>query len=257
MTHLNRLVRFCYPYGAMRRVLWGPLRGARYVVAPGMGATYAFGIGTYNFAFFKRRLTGGAVVYDIGANRGQMTLFFARQVGPYGRVISFEPIRELLQSLQANVEANRWTARVQMVCCAASDEDGRARFWYDRQQCTKGRLHCLLPPGALSERRSVEVQTRTIDGLVQEGQPLPGIMKIDVEGGAEYVLRGARETIRVSRPSIYIELHSDAEAAAVCDELISTGYRAETLSGRHVQDPLGKPENPLWCYWRRTGLSAS
>ena len=37
------IARLLFPYGSVRRVLWGPLRGYKYVVQPGMGLTYAFG----------------------------------------------------------------------------------------------------------------------------------------------------------------------------------------------------------------------
>ena len=43
-----------------------------------------------------------ATVVDVGANVGNHTLFFSKQVGPKGRVFSFEPQRFLFQVLCAN-----------------------------------------------------------------------------------------------------------------------------------------------------------
>ncbi len=79
---LQVLARGFYPYGSVRRVMCGPVRGMRFVVGPGIGISYAMGLGTYHFDFLRSRCRPGMTVYDIGANRGQMALFFARQVGP-------------------------------------------------------------------------------------------------------------------------------------------------------------------------------
>jgi len=47
-------------------------------------------------------ITTGATVVDVGANVGNHTLFFSKQVGANGRVLSFEPQRFLFQVLCAN-----------------------------------------------------------------------------------------------------------------------------------------------------------
>ena len=44
-------------------------------------------------------ITTGATVVDVGANVGNHTLFFSKQVGSKGRVLSFEPQRFFLGTL--------------------------------------------------------------------------------------------------------------------------------------------------------------
>ena len=61
-------------------------------------------------------ITTGATVVDVGANVGNHTLFFSKQVGSKGRVLSFEPQRFLFQVLCANALLgqfrNIWPYRV-------------------------------------------------------------------------------------------------------------------------------------------------
>jgi hypothetical protein len=77
------LARLLFPYGSIRRVLFGPLQGYQYVVQPGMGLTYALGYGAGN-DFLADRVESGEVVFDVGGNRGQFALFFAELVGEGG-----------------------------------------------------------------------------------------------------------------------------------------------------------------------------
>ena len=77
---LNRAVRVAYPFGVVRGIHRGPLRGMKYRVAPGTGFTYAWGIGADQWSQLGRFLAPGDCVYDIGANRGQSTLHLAAAV---------------------------------------------------------------------------------------------------------------------------------------------------------------------------------
>ncbi|HEX7018454.1 MAG TPA: FkbM family methyltransferase, partial [Gemmatimonadaceae bacterium] len=56
---------------------------------------------------FDRLLHPGMVVFDIGANVGEIALAAARRVGPHGRVYAFEPVPHLYQSLEEHVAINR------------------------------------------------------------------------------------------------------------------------------------------------------
>src|SRR5262245_19256770 len=65
-------------------------------------------------AFLEGLNLRGLTIYDIGGFEGLYTLFFARAVGPTGRVICFEPIPASRQRILANVRANAFTDRVQV-----------------------------------------------------------------------------------------------------------------------------------------------
>jgi hypothetical protein len=78
-------------------------------------------------------------------------------------------------------------------------------------------------------------------------EPPPDFVKIDVEGAGAAVLRGAAKILEAGSPVVYIELHGPDEQRGVRDELLTRGYRARTLEGRLVDDPVAEWQSPLIC----------
>ena len=248
-SFLTIIVRWLYPYGSIRQVLLGPVGGLKYVVERGHGFTYALGMGSFNFTFLSRHIRQGMVIYDVGANRGQMALFFARKSGPTWHVYSFEPAPIPFQSLQRNITINK-LSNIHAQQCVVGRVDAEELFSYSDESPTQGALAALLPQpqDKLGSAQPFRVPCFSLDTLVQEHARQPELLKIDVEGSAAAVLEGARTTLRKFGPSIYIELHSADEQRAVRDELLPCGYLLETLQGRLIADPTAGWVSPLWCY---------
>ena len=239
------VLKLLYPRGRERRVLAGPLRGARFVVRPAMGVAYALGRDGQNLRALAGRVPAGGCAYDVGGNRGQVALLLARAVGPAGRVVSLEPVPALADDLERNLRLNGFD-RARVVRAAAADAEGTAEFDFSEAHATRGALRGTGPAGEAAGDRLV-VRTVTLDGLVAAGERPPDVLKIDVEGAAAAVLRGARAVLERHAPAVYVELHGPAERAGVRDELLARGYRAETLDGRPVQDPTADRAADLWC----------
>ena len=88
-----------------------------------------------------------------------------------------------------------------------------------------------------------------LDDLLREECP-PDLIKIDVEGAAAAVLRGAARILDERGPSVYVELHGPEEQAGIRDELLSRGYVAYSSTGEVVADPVNRWVSPLWCVKR-------
>ena len=241
------LVRLLYPYGSVRRVLLGPVKGLRYTVSRGMGFTYAMGVEFGNWAFLHRHVRPGMTVYDIGANRGQMTLFFSRTVGSSGSVISFEPEPEIYLTLERNIELNS-LGNVSTLQLALSDRDGFGSFAYSDDHSTQGKLDDVEKTYVIPGASTQKVRVARLDTLAAKGLPPPHVIKIDAEGGAAALLRGSVQVIEKYSPRIYIELHGPEEQAGVRDTLLARGYVARTLDGSIVSDPTDGWHSPLWCH---------
>ncbi len=241
-------IRRLYPPLAVRSVLRGPHRGTRYHVQDGMGLTYALGLDHWHFRFLAPKIRSGMTVYDLGANRGQMALFFSHLVGPSGKVLAFEPVPENVTWLRKNLALNDMH-NVEVFPVAAAADDQPKRFCLDAGRHTMGTLE-QNTSGDAWWNQVLEVQCLTLDSLLTS-QPPPNFLKIDVEGGGGDVIQGALQLLEKHRPSIYFEIHAGQPDAPELNALRLLkdrfGYQL-TLIGAPGADPFVPAWGmPIWC----------
>jgi FkbM family methyltransferase len=204
----------------------------------------------------------GTVVVDGGANCGIYTTVAARLVGPSGRVLSFEPGTEAFSVLTKNIELNHLT-NVRAHRAALSDRDGRARLYH----LGRGPISFSIGRPKSTAVKSEEVVTRSLDDVFrEEGIDRVGLIKLDIEGAEELVLRGAGQNIARSRPTIIFEVNAGAARQlglhpyGAWELLRSWGYRFFSLTGCADLRELEKPptadaiENVIAVHdrrWRR------
>jgi FkbM family methyltransferase len=157
--------------------------------------------------YLERALSSGKTFVDVGANLGIYALVASRIVGPSGRVIAFEPSVRSFMLLKANIKLNG-LPNVQIYPAAMSDKIGKA-FLYDGpdpSQNSLGRDFRL-------EAKGEEVMTQSLDiALGQASVEHVHVIKMDVEGAEELVLRGANKVIAAHRPTIIFEINQEASA---------------------------------------------
>ena len=169
------------------------------------------GIGRYVFAFrenyepelayLQNLLSPGGSFVDVGANLGIYTLVASRLVGNSGRVIAFEPSMQSFPLLQKNAALNELT-NICAVPAALSEKAGKVRL-YQAPCCPSGNSLAPLP----SFPESFEyVVTETLDDMLRR---IPArhvdVIKMDVQGAEELVLRGARKVVASMNPVIIFE----------------------------------------------------
>jgi FkbM family methyltransferase len=194
-------------------------------------------------AYLSRFLAPGMVVIDGGANCGIYTVVASKLVGPSGRVLSFEPGSEAFSVLTKNIEINR-LSNVRAHCAALSDTTGIARLYHHEHGPNSFSLG--HPGNTMID--SEGVVTRTIDEVVRdENASRVGLIKLDVEGAEELVLRGARKIIAHSCPTILFEANATAamrlglQAHGAQELLRNWGYRFFSLNGCSDLRELDKP----------------
>jgi FkbM family methyltransferase len=165
--------------------------------------------------------------WDIGANVGLYSLAGAKAVGSSGRVCAFEPIPRNLEYLRRHTELNGLT-NVDVVPAAVSDASGTVRM-------SEGQTPCECHMDAEGQ---FEVPAISLDSWQREtGAPLPGVIKIDVEGAETQVLRGASQTICHSRPVIFLALHGEQQRHDCATLLTEWGYEIQPAGdGLRVED---------------------
>jgi len=169
-------------------------------------------------------------VYDIGANVGYVSLSLAKQVGPSGRVIAFEPVPRNIEAFRRNIDINGLT-NVRLLDAAASDAAGEAVIRIAGNLSTASLVWHQNNPSATELR----IRTVCIDELVDAGQlASPKFAKIDVEGAEGAVLQGMRRTLASARPVLFVEC-SDAGREKSWHLLRDLDYRCQSATtGRSI-----------------------
>ena len=144
-------------------------------------------------------LKADSVCIDIGAHKG-LILDMCIRKAPRGRFYAFEPIPYLAGLLRRKY---RWNSRVVLNELALSDKAGSTTFYINNSA-----LGCsgLAGPDAASQCPDIEtceVRVARLDDLLPDSRPT--FIKVDVEGAELGVLRGAREMLARSRPTIVFE----------------------------------------------------
>jgi len=168
-------------------------------------------------SFLANFIHPGQFVCDIGANIGAHTLFFAKTVGLQGRVISFEPQRQIFQTLCANVTLNALN-NVLTFHAGAGEAPGTTTvplLNYD----VEGNFGGV----SLATEHGETVQIMALDQL---GLPTVSLIKIDVEGMELAVLKGAAQTISQHKPVLYVENDRREKSPELIAHILSLGYRA-------------------------------
>ncbi|MGC1677206.1 MAG: FkbM family methyltransferase [Candidatus Binataceae bacterium] len=178
---------------------------------------------------------GGDTIAEVGASIGIYTLALASRVGVDGRVVAFEPDPESAAELKANVAINGWQHRIRIMRAVVGESSGEVSF-----ACGRG-MESRVASIANSSYASLRVPMVTLDSVFPDSRV--DLLKIDVEGYEEPVLRGAQSLLadRARRPrAIVVEVHPFAwEAVGTTSDsilglLTGAGYRVKSADGVSV-----------------------
>jgi len=169
----------------------------------------------------------GMTVIDIGAHIGYYTLFFAKCVGPNGRVVAFEPLPVNFELLKRNIQLNE-LHNVQTFSQAVFSRNEEIILTVPDDLPYSGDASVYHGRGT----KQFRVPAIALDTFCDSSGLRPDIVKMDVEGAEYDVFMGAKKTIGRFRPKLLIELHHfDGNVAAhpVPDLLTTWGYRIQWI----------------------------
>jgi FkbM family methyltransferase len=200
---------------------------------------------------FIDRLGPDAVVLDIGANVGAMSVLFSRRC-PRGTVYAFEPIHENIRAARSVLDLFR-AKNVVLFPIGLSD---RARTLTMIMPTTgagvrnEGLSHVVSDDDATEPGARYEIPACELDWFY--GSPPLGrvsAIKIDVENHESAVLRGAMNLIARDRPLIYCELWGGENKREVFEMLEGLDYEAWVSVRGKLERYSGQPKtNFLFVY---------
>lgn len=147
----------------------------------------------------SRVVRNGDFVIDAGANIGFFTLVLSQLVGPNGMVLAIEPSENNLFKLKENLKANG----------IKNFEICNQPLWSRPETVT---LHYCDHPGmnSLGGYKNTLGKKEMLATTLSRWTTTPRLIKIDVEGSEEHVLRGAQRLLVSGVPYIVAELNVDA-----------------------------------------------
>jgi FkbM family methyltransferase len=177
-------------------------------------------------------LAEDASCIDVGANIGTVLRDMVR-FAPRGRHLAYEPLPELAAQLARDFP------HVDVRNAAVSDHAGTATFHRVRGRETRSSLSTL--DHAPEQLDPYTVRLEDLDSGIPPDF-VPALIKIDVEGAEEQVLRGAARTLERHRPTVVLEHSSNAahfgtRSETVHELLVGAGLRVFDIDGNGPYGP--------------------
>lgn len=211
-------------------------------------AMFSPGIMTAEQQFWCGLDLSGLTVYDVGAFQGLLALFFASKAKA---VICFEPNTENHKRLMENLMLN-----------GIKNVDVRKVGVGSRAETRSMVGSPLMPGGASVDGETVEGMLRagvetvsqeicivTLDEEIpQASLPAPDFIKIDIEGWELEALRGARNTLDLHKPTLFLEMHGETirEKKRKVAEIVALLWEINYRRIRHIESGTTiTPENTL------------
>ena len=146
----------------------------------------------------KKYVHEGDVVIDVGAHVGYYTLLMAQLVGKNGKVYSFEPDPVNFELLKKSVEINGFE-NVVLIQKAVSDTTEKIKLFLGDNDSAINRIYDAKLGDA---KKSIDVESITIDEYFKENDKLFNFIKIDSEGSEAKIINGIEKFLTKNRKLI-------------------------------------------------------
>lgn len=186
----------------------------------------------------------GDTAVDVGACIGVYSVALAKRVGLSGKVVAFEPDHYNYQRLKWVIDVNGVSGRVEPFAQAVTSYDGKVRFIrgllnISRINSESRRHDCFVP----CVRLDTVFSGRRID-----------ILKIDVEGYEEEVIKGCQEILADPRRRprcILVEAHRYfwPETGTTMESLLERlkMYKFQEVGMDNIKDRFDKWRSGIIC----------
>ena len=156
----------------------------------------------------RRVLRIGDVFLDVGAHIGWYSLSARQIVGSAGKVIAFEPNPSCVSELKQNIILNSLHS-IKIEKIAIADKNKKSDFWLGDDMAgslikasTQELTHYSV--------KKILVQIKTLDSYCKEHNiERIRLIKIDVEGAEEYVIKGSMMILKKYHPCLILEIYSN------------------------------------------------
>jgi len=217
------LMNVIYPDGKVLVIKNGPLTGFLWKRYRCHQAWMAMGMYEPHVSeIISSVLKPGDVFYDIGANAGYFSLLGAKLVNPEGIVVAFDPVPINVNTISENISINNFSNVCKVVSFAVSDRSGEMELIIPKVNANS-HLAVFDAPNVKESGMAIKVSSITLDEF-SLSNPIPALIKMDIEGAEVAALNGAFEMLHKHHPTLLISTHSVELDKEVKEIIYSHGY---------------------------------
>jgi FkbM family methyltransferase len=248
---LRRILSSLYKENQSYKVRFGMIRGSRLYYRKDIKFHTIAGLYEKDsFSLLKDMITRfgmdqkGIAVADVGANIGYYSIFFSKYLDPTSEIFTFEPSSSILPVLRKNIEVNQ-IKNVRILEMACSDHTGDDEFFIGENHHQSSLVSDWAANSATGTKTIVSVIT--LDHFFEQYNQgrYPDLIKMDIEGGGKFALKGCDHCITAKRPLILIESHTPEEDDAICNLLAKYKYEAYRVNtGKWVKNKENNYHDP-------------
>jgi len=151
-----------------------------------------------------------SIFWDLGGNIGYYSLLISSLL-PKCEIVAFEPFKKNIDLFTRSINHNKIT-NINLIGKAVSNKTGMKEFVVDDLSGATGQFFSLLREDDLYQisnayglRRTIHVETIKLDELIDNGFPIPDLMKVDIEEAEGLMFQGAQKIIERKETIIIIE----------------------------------------------------
>lgn len=148
-------------------------------------------------------------IVDVGCNIGQSSMLML--IGTENSLVCIDPNPRALSYCAENLIYNGLATRVHFVNAFVGEEEGKEIEFFTIGVGAAGSMFSGFAKSASLHKKSISVKTRRLDSICKQINFIPDLIKIDVEGAEQYVLKGIGESLLKKKPAIFVEMHSGKE----------------------------------------------
>lgn len=179
-------------------------------------------------------------IIDAGAFLGDSALVLSEMTD--GKVYAFEPSGDNYEQLLKTVELN-CADRIVPVKKALGSEKGTASL----KKSVISSTHTFVGNDSVPYMSEEDVEVDTLDDYVAANNLKIGLIKIDVEGAEQLLLKGADKTIRTQKPALLISIYHHADDFYNIKPMLEQFYPWYSFKIRHPAIGSVMTETMLIC----------
>ncbi|MBB6681139.1 FkbM family methyltransferase [Aequorivita sp. 609] len=178
-----------------------------------------------------------AIVLDVGANFGYLSLVWANSISLQGKVIAFEPNLKVYNSFDNSIKINKLEERILLNNLAVGSKNRNVELFSDSTSSN-------ILQSQSKNRRSTTIEMVSLDSFCNRiGLNQCDLVKIDVDGIELDILKGADKLIEICNPIFIVETNDDNK---LIDFFLKRNYQILDMKLNPFNLPNTLPQN-IFC----------